>query len=111
MFSDDSATEEGIVAGESEKNSIYASTLLEQMEEDEEKVFTESVDTEDDLMDDNVQTFINMALLQKKFEGMELNIGNSDKIHIEVEPGKKLLLLDMDETLLHAATLNDIFDQ
>ena len=42
---------------------------------------------------------------------MELNIDNCEKIHIEVEPGKKLLLLDMDETLLHAATLNDIFDQ
>ena len=42
---------------------------------------------------------------------MELNIGIDDKIHLEVEPGKKLLLLDMDETLLHAATLNDIFDE
>ena len=42
---------------------------------------------------------------------MELNIAEQDKIHIEVEQGKKLLLLDMDETLLHAATLNDIFDQ
>ena len=42
---------------------------------------------------------------------MELNIGIEDKIHLEVEPGKKLLLLDMDETLLHAATLNDIFDE
>ena len=54
MFSDDSATEEGVVAGESEKNSIYASTILEKMEDDEEKNTTESVETEDDLMDDNV---------------------------------------------------------
>ena len=54
MFSDDSATEEGVVAGESEKNSIYASTILEKMEDDEEKHATESVETEDDLMDDNV---------------------------------------------------------
>ena len=54
MFSDDSATEEGVVAGESEKNSIYASTILEKMEDDEEKNATESVETEDDLMDDNV---------------------------------------------------------
>ena len=77
----------------------------------EDDLGTNSADSEDELMDDNVQTFINMALLQGKFEGMELNIAEQDKIHIEVEHGKKLLLLDMDETLLHAATLNDIFDQ
>lgn len=85
--------------------------MVEKMEADSEKFVTESADSEDELMDDNVQTFINMALLQKKFKGMELNIGIEDKIHLEVEPGKKLLLLDMDETLLHAATLNDIFDE
>ena len=77
----------------------------------EDDLGTNSADSEDELMDDNVQTFINMALLQGKFEGMELNIAEQDKIHIKVEHGKKLLLLDMDETLLHAATLNDIFDQ
>ena len=63
VFSDDSATEEGVVAGESEKNSVYASTMVEKMEADSEKFVTESADSEDELMDDNVQTFINMALL------------------------------------------------
>ena len=33
------------------------------MEADSEKFVTESADSEDELMDDNVQTFINMALL------------------------------------------------
>lgn len=50
-----------------------------------------------------------MAYLQKTFD--DCSFDERDKVHIEVEPGKKLLLLDMDETLLHAATLNDIFEQ
>lgn len=54
VFSDDSATEEGVVAGESEKNSVYASTMVEKMEDDSEKFVTESADSEDELMDDNV---------------------------------------------------------
>ena len=50
-----------------------------------------------------------MAYLQKTFN--DCSFDERDKVHVEVEPGKKLLLLDMDETLLHAATLNDIFEQ
>ena len=64
MFSEVSDTEEGIVSGESERNSVYASTVVEQMEDERG---SDSVDSEDELMDDNVQTFINMALLQRKF--------------------------------------------
>ena len=64
MFSEVSDTEEGVVAGESERNSVYASTVVEQMEDERG---SDSVDFEDELMDDNVQTFINMALLQSKF--------------------------------------------
>ena len=64
MFSEVSDTEEGVVAGESERNSVYASTVVEQMEDERG---SDSVDSEDELMDDNVQTFINMALLQRKF--------------------------------------------
>ena len=64
MFSEVSDTEEGVVAGESERNSVYASTVVEQMEDERG---SDSVDSEDELMDDNVQTFINMALLQSKF--------------------------------------------
>ena len=30
------------------------------------------------------------------------------KVQIELQPGKRLLLLDMDETLIHAATVLDI---
>ena len=61
-------------------------------------------------MADNVQTFINMAYLQKTYSVLECPIAEKEKVHIQPEPGKKLLLLDMDETLLHAATLNDIYD-
>lgn len=31
-----------------------------------------------------------------------------ETLQIDLEPGKRLLLLDMDETLIHAATLVDI---
>ena len=64
MFSEVSDTEEGVVAGESERNSVYTSTVVERMEDERG---SDSVDSEDELMDDNVQTFINMALLQSKF--------------------------------------------
>ena len=85
---------------------------LDQMDLESEDIELEGCDTlqtEEDLMADNVQTFINMAYLQKTFN--DCSFDERDKVHIEVEPGKKLLLLDMDETLLHAATLNDIFEQ
>ena len=77
--------------------------------EDIEYEGCDTLQTEDDLMSDNVQTFINMAYLQQKFN--ECSLDERDKVHIEAEPGKKLLFLDMDETLLHAATLNDIYEQ
>ena len=61
-------------------------------------------------MAENVQTFINMAYLQQIFSQEDLhNFTEEEKVQIRLEPGKRLLLLDMDETLIHAATLNDIF--
>ena len=74
--------------------------------------------SEDDLMADNVQSFINMGILQTRYN---TNYGSRQAIEFEKpppiimhrQPGhkKKLLLLDMDETMLHAATLNDIYVQ
>lgn len=75
----------------------------------EERESNCSNETEDEFMAENVQTFKNMAYLQNQYRSV--SISESEKIHIEVEPGKRLLLLDMDETLLHAATVNDIFEQ
>ena len=33
----------------------------------------------------------------------------SQSVNVQLEGDKRLLLLDMDETLLHAATINDIY--
>ena len=74
---------------------------------------TDELEEGDTLMSDNVQSFINMGILQAKY-----NTGG--RVSFEVPPKivmkngvskKKLLLLDMDETMLHAATLNDIYVQ
>ena len=70
--------------------------------------------SEDELMADNVQSFINMGILQMKYCN-QVFVAKGDqmppKILMKKNPLKKLLLLDMDETLLHAATLNDIYVQ
>ena len=84
---------------------------LDMESEDIELEGCDTMQTEEDLMADNVHTFINMAHLQKAFNVLENPLDDREKVHVEVEPGKRLLLLDMDETLLHAATLNDIFEQ
>jgi len=64
---------------------------------------------EDDLMADNVQSFINMGVLQSKY--LDTATSPPPPITINRTGPKKLLLLDMDETMLHAATLNDIYIQ
>jgi TFIIF-interacting CTD phosphatase-like protein len=87
----------------------------------------ETVQTDDELIADNVQTFLNMAQLQQTY-AVHTVLNNMKKrlklrrSMIEMEDmrliskqvikrkPKKLLLLDMDETLLHAATLSDIYD-
>ena len=62
-------------------------------------------------MTENVHTFINMASLQEDYGSVECQIPPAHREKIKLEPGKRLLLLDMDETLLHAATINDIYVQ
>ena len=36
------------------------------------------------------------------------DVSHLEPVHIQLQPGKRLLLLDMDETLIHAATTVDI---
>ena len=70
----------------------------------------ENVTNEDTLMADNVQSFINMGILQSKYSTDRLaSFEEPPKIVMKKGLQKKLLLLDMDETMLHAATLNDIY--
>lgn len=57
---------------------------------------------------ENVQNFINMAYLQRTYLRKEHPLPDDEKVEIELEEGKRLLILDMDETLIHAATLVDI---
>ena len=54
-----------------------------------------------------------MGILQMKYNTHVDKIIDQmpPKILMKKNPLKKLLLLDMDETLLHAATLNDIYVQ
>lgn len=66
----------------------------------------EEVDEEDEVMQENIQTFISMGLLQIQSDFQPLT---SKKAAFK-DSSKKLLLLDMDETLLHAATLEDIYN-
>ena len=63
-----------------------------------------SVAEEENLLPDNVQSFINMGILQTKYL-----LADEKKFTLPRTRGKKLLLLDMDETMLHAATLSDIY--
>ena len=65
----------------------------------------EEVDEEDEVMQENIQTFISMGLLQIQSDFQPLT---TKKAAFQAS-SKKLLLLDMDETLLHAATLEDIY--
>ena len=58
-------------------------------------------------MFENIQTFIQMGLLQIQ---ADFECGPKYKVNLTKAAGnRKLLLLDMDETLLHAATLQDIY--
>ena len=89
--------------------------------------------TDEDFMNDNVQTFINMGTLQNQYKyqtthllskrlkiGLKRQMIDHDDFNslmgtaklvnpFQRRKPKKLLLLDMDETLLHAATISDIF--
>jgi len=53
-------------------------------------------------------SFISMGILQAKYN-MEKNYTSPPQLVVKRVRKKKLLLLDMDETMLHAATLNDIY--
>lgn len=57
----------------------------------------------DDQLADNIQTFIQIGQLQVQAELKQQPAAIVDLRNLS--HGKKLLLLDMDETLLHAATL------
>ena len=103
-------------------------------EDDEYGIYTqETVQTDEDFMNDNVQTFINMGTLQNQYKyqtthllskrlriGLKRQMIDHDDFNslmgtaklvnpFQRRKPKKLLLLDMDETLLHAATISDIF--
>lgn len=63
----------------------------------------------EDLILENVQNFINMAYLQQTYLQPEYPMSQIvEKVIINLQPSKRLLLLDMDETLIHAATTVDI---
>lgn len=80
---------------------------LETAPQESEAVETLQTATEnEDLILENVQNFINMAYLWQTYY-KEKPTGLKT-VNIVPEPGKRLLLLDMDETLVHAATVNDI---
>lgn len=60
-------------------------------------------------MFENIQTFIQMGLMQ-----IQADFECAPKYRVNLTnlaSNRKLLLLDMDETLLHAATLQDIYIQ
>lgn len=57
-------------------------------------------------MSDNINTFVQMGFLQISQKTKECLV---EPVEFTRVNNKKLLLLDMDETLLHAATLDDIF--
>ena len=59
-------------------------------------------------MSDNVMSFISMGILQAKYN-MQEDYTAPPQLVVKRVRKKKLLLLDMDETMLHAATLNDIY--
>ena len=51
-----------------------------------------------------------MAYLQQAYLGSDSNsmMPRIEPVRVDLQPGKRLLLLDMDETLIHAATTVDI---
>ena len=63
----------------------------------------------EDLILENVQNFINMAYLQKSYLHKDISQTSSlEPVSVDLQPHERLLLLDMDETLIHAATTIDI---
>ena len=63
----------------------------------------------EDLILENVQNFINMAYLQKSYLHKDISQTSSlEPVYVDLQPHERLLLLDMDETLIHAATTIDI---
>ena len=80
-------------------------------QETEEPLDTAQTVTEnEDLILENVQNFINMAYLQQVYlqQTDYQQLPKTEPVQIDLEPGKRLLLLDMDETMIHAATTVDI---
>ena len=81
-----------------------------QQETEEPLDTVQTVTENEDLILENVQNFINMAYLQQVYlqQTDYQQLPKTEPVQIDLEPGKRLLLLDMDETMIHAATTVDI---